>query len=270
MNKIDRSGSKISHRIIEELRERILTGKFPNDSKLPAERELAEEFGVSQPTIREAIRALDAMGLLDVRHGSGTYVNHNRMFMVATALQALLQLDAVTLAQALDVRRILGGHSVALAAEIATEADIRRIESSLQMLETLDDIDSIEAVVRRMVDFQVVISEASRNPLLSMIEKLLIVLLLEVQMRALRHRGVAYWKSRSLRFQSDRKRIVEAMTRRDRAEATRAMEGYFQHQLEEFLRDPELVKMCFSDEEVINAVSEILVNLRRNGGTVAE
>jgi GntR family transcriptional repressor for pyruvate dehydrogenase complex len=270
MNKIDRSGSKISHRIIDELRERILTGKFPNDSKLPAERELAEEFGVSQPTIREAIRALDAMGLLDVRHGSGTYVNHNRMFMVATALQALLQLDAVTLAQALDVRRMLGGHSVALATEIATEADIRRIESSLRMLETLDDTDSIEAVVRRMVDFQVVISEASRNPLLSMIEKLLIVLLLEVQMRALRHRGGAYWKSRSLRFQGDRKRIVEAMTRRDREEATRAMESYFQHQLEEFLRDPELVKMRFSDEEVINAVSEILINLRRTGGTASE
>ncbi|GJH29382.1 FadR/GntR family transcriptional regulator [Caballeronia novacaledonica] len=270
MNRIDRSGNSISHRIISALRKQILAGKFRNDSKLPAERDLAEEFGVSQPTIREAISALDAMGLLDVRHGSGTYVNHNRMFIFATALQALLQLDAVTLAQALDVRGMLGAHSVTLALEVATAADIARIEEALLRLEALGDLDSSEAVVQRMVDFQIAISETSRNPLLSMLEKLLIVLLLEVQMRAFRHRGVSYWKSRSMRFQSDRRRIVEALKSRDSDATTRAMQGYFQHQLDQFLRDPDLVKMRFSDEEVFKAVSEILVSLRKSGGPTME
>src|SRR5882724_10376319 len=57
--------------IIEQLRTQILTGALPLGAKLPTERELGLEFGVSSPTIREALRALSSMGLIEARQGSG-------------------------------------------------------------------------------------------------------------------------------------------------------------------------------------------------------
>lgn len=267
MVKLDRSNNKVSHQIISTLREQIISGKYKKDSKLPAERELAEEFGVSQPTVREAIRALDAMGLLDVRHGSGTYVSYNRMLIVATALQTLLQLDEVSLFQALEVRKVLGRYSVALAATVGTEAEITEMKLALQELENPETVTSISEMVGRMVRFQTSISAACHNPLLFTLESLLIALLLQVQMRALRHRGLDYWKSRSLRFQQDRKQIMDGIESRDEEKAVSAMNKYFAHQMEQFRYDPDLVNMSFSDDVVVNAVSEILASIRQEGNS---
>jgi DNA-binding FadR family transcriptional regulator len=69
--------SRVADQIIATLRDRILTGAYPRGSKLPTEKDLAVEFGVSAPTIRESLRALTSLGLVDVRHGSGAYVRTN-------------------------------------------------------------------------------------------------------------------------------------------------------------------------------------------------
>src|SRR3982074_3700471 len=71
--KIDRR--RVADQILEDLRGQILSGALPHGTKLPAERELAVHYGVSGPTIREAMRVLTAMGLVDSRNGSGSTVN---------------------------------------------------------------------------------------------------------------------------------------------------------------------------------------------------
>src|ERR1700733_15593197 len=71
--------------IIEQLRTQILTGARPIGAKLPPERELSVEFGVSSPTIREALRALSSMGLVEARRGSGAYVAPNLGRIIASA-----------------------------------------------------------------------------------------------------------------------------------------------------------------------------------------
>src|ERR1700759_961064 len=76
--------------IIEVLREEIVSGRLPPGARLPTERELANHYGVSQPTVREVIRAFDVMGLVDVRHGSGAYVRGDSAYLMATALQTML------------------------------------------------------------------------------------------------------------------------------------------------------------------------------------
>ncbi|WP_051768050.1 FadR/GntR family transcriptional regulator [Sphingobium sp. DC-2] len=262
MPTIDFARTKISHIIIASLREQILAGRYPVASKLPSERLLAEEFNVSQPTMREAIRALDAMGLVDVRHGSGTYVRHDPALIVTTALQALLQLDRVSLLSVLEVRAVLGTSSAARVAQSASDADLDRIEEALDELGKLDTCASVEDVINRTIGFQTAICELSGNPFLSRLESLLIILLLQVQLRALRSRGLSYWIGRSTAFQSDRKAILEALRSRDPAMASQAMTDYFDHQTRVFKSDPELVRMRFTDSAVVAAVSDILIHMR--------
>jgi len=69
--------------------------RLPRGARLPPERELAQRFGVSGPTVREAIRGLSALGLVEVRHGSGAYVAPNIDGIVAVSLGALIQLEEV-------------------------------------------------------------------------------------------------------------------------------------------------------------------------------
>lgn len=65
---------QIYEQVAERIRSSILSGAFPAGSRLPSERELAQRLGVSRPAVREAIGALQNLGLVVTRHGSGTYV----------------------------------------------------------------------------------------------------------------------------------------------------------------------------------------------------
>jgi len=108
-------------RIHAELRDRISSGRWPAGSALPAQRDLADEFGVSIMTLRQALQLLADDGLIDTRHGSGTYVaaryeydlGHLRSFASDLAAQGaaistrLLAAEIVTPAEEVDAR--LGG-----------------------------------------------------------------------------------------------------------------------------------------------------------------
>ena len=67
---------KLYQRIAEEIAAAIVAGRYPLGTRLPGERDLAEEFSVSRPTIREAMIALEIRGLIEARQGSGLYVTH--------------------------------------------------------------------------------------------------------------------------------------------------------------------------------------------------
>ena len=90
-----RGRPKVAEVITNELRADIASGRLPLGSRLPNERDLAAHFGVSQPTIREAIRALDSIGLIEVRHGSGAFVTHDVHDFFTTTLQTFLQIERV-------------------------------------------------------------------------------------------------------------------------------------------------------------------------------
>ena len=74
---------RVADQIARAIKRDILKGSLRRGSKLPTERALAERFGVSGATIREAIRSLSTLGLVDVRHGSGAYVTADTVLLVA-------------------------------------------------------------------------------------------------------------------------------------------------------------------------------------------
>src|SRR5258707_14646334 len=107
---------KVVDEIIETLRKDIVTRRLPNGERLPSEKELSEQFAVSQPTVREAIRALETLGLVEVFHGNGSFVRSSGDYALASALQTLLQLQGVGIMDVLNVRQVLGLDSIEAAA----------------------------------------------------------------------------------------------------------------------------------------------------------
>src|SRR5258707_3944923 len=97
---------RVADQIFKDLKERIVLGELPDGSKLPTERELAEQYQVSGPTVREAIRGLTAMGLADVRHGSGAYVTANTEALIAMSLGAVIQLEGLGAVEVLSILRV--------------------------------------------------------------------------------------------------------------------------------------------------------------------
>jgi GntR family transcriptional regulator, transcriptional repressor for pyruvate dehydrogenase complex len=255
-------GNRITDEIIETLRQDIVTGRLGRGERLPTERELATHFGVSQPTMREVVRALDVMGLVSVRHGSGAYVRSDSAYLVASSLQTLLQVERVSIIEVLDVREFLGLESARMAATAATTEDIQSLEDHLARLERAHEFANLEDIFDELAGFQVALSEAAHHPFLCPLEAFLISLLLQIQIKALRRRGLKYWRTRELAFHGDRERIVDGLRGHDPDGASDAMAAYLHHQRKVFLEDRALSEMRFSDAKVMRAVSDIVLEVR--------
>ena len=162
---IDRS--RLSTSIAEQLVEAIRSGGFPPGSALPAERVLAEQLGVSRGSVREAIRVLEHVGLLDVRTGSGTFVRGDALSNVS-----LLRLRAASVGEdsPLDVmvaRRALEPTCAELAARSRTEYDLKTLRDSVDRQAVLvaagEDTQDVD------LGFHMAIAAASHNPVLEVL-----------------------------------------------------------------------------------------------------
>lgn len=143
---------------IDQLREEITAGRWSVGSRIPAEPALVERLSVARNTVREAIRALAHGGMLDVRHGDGTYVR-------ARSESEGMLLRRMELADLLDVatvRRGLEVEAARQAAERHTGDDLAR----LTMLSRSPDDGSLDQRVTRAIDFHTAIVDAAHNPLL--------------------------------------------------------------------------------------------------------
>ena len=116
---------RLYRQIADQIRTLIRAGEFTAGSRLPPERDLARQLGVSRPSVREALIALEVEGLVDVRIGSGIYVlgpgrNGNDRVQVASGPFELLR-----------ARGVIEGECAALAAKSAKKAQIEAIEEAL-------------------------------------------------------------------------------------------------------------------------------------------
>jgi len=124
--------------IIEQILNMIQEGVFHPGQKLPSEKELAEILCVSRPTLREAMRSLMTMGLIEIRCGDGTYLNESvKLFSEHFKTSHLLNHYSFT--EVLDARRLLECHNAYLAAQNATEEDIAELEKACAALESVEN-----------------------------------------------------------------------------------------------------------------------------------
>ena len=127
---------KISDQVLAVLEERIATGIYEEGSKLPPERTLAEEFGVSRPSVRVALNILIAKQVLEARQGDGYYVSVKPQQDFLQSWQELLGKHTNWETDVFDFSCHVEGCMAALAAERRTDADLKRIDFWRQKFET--------------------------------------------------------------------------------------------------------------------------------------
>jgi GntR family transcriptional repressor for pyruvate dehydrogenase complex len=252
---------KVTDEIIETLRQDIASGALARGKRLPNERDLAKQFGVSQPTIREAVRALDTMGLIDVRHGSGAYVTGDGWKFFATSLDTLLQIERVGIIEVIDVRAVLGLNTARRAAEHATDAQLENIARLARALEEIKAEKDINRIIEAVIEFQVAIAAAAHNPLQFAIESFLIHLLMKFQLTAKSRAGIRFWRSWTLQFTEDRRQLVEAITARDQQASVDAMETYLENQRALFSSDREIARLRLTDRASVEAIAMVTLEM---------
>jgi GntR family transcriptional repressor for pyruvate dehydrogenase complex len=157
----------LSRQLTEQIVNLITTRKLEQGDRLPTMRELAQIFAVATPTIREALRRLQATGVIDIRHGSGIYVQRtNQTLMITNPHRTAL--DPASILELLDARLVIEPQTAALAAERATDATIERLQAILKEAERLLSGEDTELGPRNM-QFHGEIARAAGNTILSQV-----------------------------------------------------------------------------------------------------
>ena len=160
---------RLSDDIVEQLEGMILEGTLKSGERLPAERALAEQFGVSRPSLREAIQKLAAKGLLVSRQGGGNYVVETLGSTFSDPLLHLLENNPEAQRDLLEFRQTLEASCAYYAALRATEVDRERLTAAFDALQdcyTRDD--EVSRIEEGAADarFHLAIAEASHNAVL--------------------------------------------------------------------------------------------------------
>jgi len=152
---------QISARLLSLIQERQLR---PGD-KLPPERELAAMMAVSRPSLREALRALALMNIIEIRQGDGTYITSLEPSLLVEHLDFVFSLDDSTFLELLEARKILEAGTVALAAQRITDDEIAGLGASLA--KSVESVEDHQAFLQADLELHERIAEAARNPVLT-------------------------------------------------------------------------------------------------------
>lgn len=150
---------KLYQRVAGQIESAIRAGDHRPGSRLPAERELAEQFKVSRPTAREAVIALEIRGLVEVRHGSGVYVCED-----LSSAQSHTELN-VGAFELVEARLMFEGEAAALAANVMSDEDLAAIGQILDRMGELDPASAEELALDKQ--FHLAIAEGTRNSLVA-------------------------------------------------------------------------------------------------------
>jgi len=185
----------------------IASGALRPGDRLPPERELAAKFGVGRSSLRDAIRTLEVMGIVESRHGSGTVVRDLSTDSLVVPLASVLAHKRGLVAELLDVRRMIEPALAARAATNATEEELSRLEDILRR--QTEKVRRREQNIEEDSEFHYAIALAARNSVVLRVLDVLMDLLRESRARSLQVKG------RPERSLAGHRRILRAIKRRD-------------------------------------------------------
>ena len=203
----------------EEVANRLLTlirdQQLRPGTKLPAERNLAGMMDVSRPVVREALRALSLMRVVDIRPGDGTYVTSLEPRQLVAHLDFVFAKDSVALGQLLEARRVVEAGNARLAASRITQGDLAALDALVASLASaIDDPDRFSELD---ISLHEAVCAAAGNFLLSQFMNIVSTL---GKVSREQTGGLREVREAAL---GDHRRIVDALRRRDPGEAERAM-----------------------------------------------
>jgi GntR family transcriptional repressor for pyruvate dehydrogenase complex len=179
--------ASLTERSEQQIEELILSRALKSGDRLPSERELGEKLGVSKTVIREAVRSLTAKGLIEVRTGSGMYVQRLGPELITRPLNILLRLHALKPEEIHEVREVLEVKLAALAAERARPEHIAAMEQAVEALNA-KKLTAAEFAAADLA-FHNSLAAAADNPLFTLLVNSLNDVMLEVRQSVYRADG---------------------------------------------------------------------------------
>src|ERR1700722_18226469 len=224
--KLERSGdiavykvvrtSRLYEQIVQQIEDSVLKGTLKPGDQLPAERELAQQLGVSRTAVREAVKTLREKGLVEAYSGRGTFITDGTSQAARQSFDLMITLgQAEGSSHLAELRLILEPGIAALAAVRAKEEDITAMREAVGVMERTQK--DPEAYIEADLDFHLALAEAVANPLILSLIDSIVGLLREQRIKIFNVEGGPQ------RGQVHHKRILDAMERRDAEMARSAM-----------------------------------------------
>lgn len=225
--------SRLYEQIIEQIQNLVLAGTLRPGDKLPSERELAEQFGVSRTAVREAVKALREKGLVEIRPGRGTFITDSTSEVMRDSLDFMVKAGLINGVSNLnEVRTLLEPGIAAMAAERITEADIQTLE---QLIKTMDGaMDDADAFAEADLEFHLTLAGATQNRLIPILLDPIVDILREHRKRVFQVEGGPQ------RGHYHHQRILAAIKQRNPAAARQAMQEHLQQVMEDSEAAPRL------------------------------
>ncbi|MGE4153586.1 MAG: FadR/GntR family transcriptional regulator [Hydrogenophaga sp.] len=219
---------RVFEEICDQIRRKLARGEFRPGDKLPTERELAAEFSVGRPAVREALRTLESSGVLVLKKGlkGGAFVREGDPTVVTQSIHDLINLGHISMHHLMEARIVLTGSVVRLACERGTPEEFDAIEKSIDVSERLEIYGELEERLIAGTEFFRLIAVASHNDaLLLLVDSLGIIV----------RRMVMQVRPQTTAMIETRRQILSAMRRRDPAAAQEHLNEFFVHVKDRFL-----------------------------------
>jgi len=211
--------SRLYEQIVQQIEDSILKGELKEGDQLPAERELAHQFGVSRTAVREAVKTLREKGLVEAYAGRGTFITSGTAHSIRLTLDRMMRSGpSENTLHLAEVREILEPEIAAFAAQ---RADAEMLSAMREPIGVMDAarLDP-EGFIEGDLDFHLALAEAAGNPLILSLIDSIVGLLREQRMRTY------YTEGGPERGQYHHKRILEAVEHRDPQGARDAMRAH--------------------------------------------
>lgn len=224
--------SRLYEQIVQQIEESIRKGDLTEGSQLPAERDLATQFGVSRTAVREAIKALQEKGLVDAFPGRGTFVTNGTSNSMRRSLDRIIKSgEPDGWGYLVEVREILEPEIAALAAQRAEDQDIATMQEAVNVMDQAGR--DADAFIEADLDFHLALAEAAANPIVLSLIDSIVGLLREQRLRIFRIGGGPE------RGQHHHKRILDAIKRHDAPGARAAMQAHLRQVREDSRNSPD-------------------------------
>jgi GntR family transcriptional regulator, transcriptional repressor for pyruvate dehydrogenase complex len=207
--------TRIYEEIVRQVKTMISEGRLKGGDRLPPERDLAEKFVVSRTSVREALRALESLGLVEIRPGEGTFVREASIDTLVEPLALLMASQREATGELFEARRLLEPSLAALAASRATPEELQEMERILE--EQAREIGAGRTGLAQDAQFHAAIGAAAHNRAITRIAHAVMDLLTQSREDSLNTPG------RPTRSHEDHRRILAAVRARDAEAARRAM-----------------------------------------------
>ena len=207
--------------IVSQIQQLIQSGKLKPGDQFPSERELSKQLNVSRNTLREVLKALKLLGVIETKQGNGTFINENlNAKLISTPFEFMSVTETNEILDLLEAREAIETASAAIAAKRATDNDIALIKKNLQLMK--DNFNNVELCSEYDVEFHFSICQASKNTTLIDLLKAIHGPLLRAMKRTYEY------KNSLMRAVVYHERILEAIINKEAQKASEAMREHLQ------------------------------------------